>query len=38
MFSLMITLLLDVEKNDRGGDWAMVTVDLCPPLTCVYCA
>jgi hypothetical protein len=34
--SLMITLLLDVETFDREGEWTMVTVDFCPPLTCVY--
>jgi hypothetical protein len=29
---------LDVEKLDFGGDWAMVTVVFCPPLTEVYWA
>jgi hypothetical protein len=34
----LITLPVDVEKFDLGGDWAIVTVVFCPALTEVYWA
>jgi hypothetical protein len=34
----LITLPVDVEKFDLGGDWAIVTVVFCPSLTEVYWA
>ncbi len=35
---MLITLPVEVEKLDFGGDWAIVTVVCCPSLSEVYWA